>query len=127
MALDRLKSIAHHVTGSSPAPHPFDPLTNAEIEKAVQTVRMHHAKLNFNAVTLREPPKKEMLQWLEKPPQTPRPARVADVIAIAPGGKVCEGLVDLENETIIKWEALEGVQPLVYSLTASNVAIYLTN
>jgi primary-amine oxidase len=113
MALDRLKSVAQHVTGTTPTPHPFDPLSNAEIETAVQIVRKEHGKLYFNAITLWEPRKKEMLKWIENPASTPRPTRVADVVAIVPGGKVCEGLVDLKGGKLLKWEALEGVQPLV--------------
>ena len=115
MALDRLKSVSQHLTGGAP-PHPFDPLSNAEIESAVQVLRKAHGKLAYNAVTLWEPRKKEMLKWIEDPTNTPRPARVADVVAIAPGGKVVEGLVDLKSGKILKWDTLEGVQPLVGSL-----------
>ena len=113
MALDRLKSVAQHVAGTGPPPHPFDPLSNAEIEKAVSIIRSAHGKLFYNAVTLREPPKKQMLKWLENSSSTPRPTRVADVVALAPGGAVFDGLVDLEAGKITKWEKLEGVQPLV--------------
>jgi primary-amine oxidase len=111
MALDRLKSVSQHLTGTPP--HPFDPLSNAEIEKAVSIIRSVHGKLFYNAVTLREPKKKEMLKWLENPSSSPRPIRVADVVALAPGGGVFDGLVDLEEGKVIKWEKLEGVQPLV--------------
>jgi primary-amine oxidase len=113
MALDRLKSVAQHVTGTAPPPHPFDPLSNAEIESAAQIVGKQHGKVYYNAITLYEPRKKEMLKWLEDPEHTPRPKRVADVVVIAPGGKVFDGLVDLEKGDILKWEQLEGVQPLV--------------
>jgi len=113
MALERLKSVAQHVAGTGPLPHPFDPLSNAEIEKAVSIIRGAHGKLFYNAVTLREPPKKQMLQWLENPSAIPRPTRVADVVALAPGGAVFDGLVDLESGKITKWEKLDGVQPLV--------------
>jgi primary-amine oxidase len=113
MALDRLKSVAQHVTGTTPSPHPFDPLSNAEIETAVSIIRKEHSKLHYNAVSLWEPRKQEMLKWLEDPAHTPKPSRIADVVAIAPGGKVYDGLVDLKEGKIIKWEALEGVQPLV--------------
>jgi primary-amine oxidase len=113
MALDRLKSVAHHVSGSSPPTHPFDPLSNAEIETAVKIISKAHGKLHFNAVTLREPRKQQMLKWLEDPANTPTPSRIADVVAIAPGGKVYDGLVDLKEGKIVKWESLEGVQPLV--------------
>jgi primary-amine oxidase len=113
MALDRLKSVADHVAGTRSPPHPFDPLSNAEIETAAHIIRKEHGKVHYNAITLLEPPKKEMLKWLEDPARTPRPARIADVVAIAPGGKVYDGLVNLEEGKITKWTALEGVQPLV--------------
>ncbi len=113
MALDRLKSVAQHVSGSCPPPHPFDPLSNAEIESAVRLISQAHGKVHFNAVTLREPRKQQMLKWLENPATTPTPSRVADVVAIAPGGKVYDGLVDLNEGKIVKWESLKGVQPLV--------------
>jgi primary-amine oxidase len=112
MALDRLKSVAHHFTGTTP-PHPFDPLSNAEIETAVSIIRKEHGRLSYNAVTLWEPRKKEMLRWLEDPEHTPRPTRVADVVAIGKGSKVYDGLVDLKEGKIVKWEPVEGVQPLV--------------
>jgi primary-amine oxidase len=113
MALDRLKSVAQHVAGTTSPPHPFDPLSNAEIETAVQIVRKEHGKVHYNAITLLEPRKKEMLKWLEDPARTPRPTRIADVVAIVPGGKVYDGLVNLEEGKVMKWTALEGVQPLV--------------
>ena len=43
----------------------------------------------------------------------PRPRRVADVVAIATGGKVYDGLVDLKEGKIVKWGSTDGVQPLV--------------
>lgn len=113
MALDRLKSVAHHVSGTTSPPHPFDPLSNAEIERAAQIIRKEHGKVHYNAITLLEPRKKEMLKWLESPGHSPRPARMADVVAIAPGGKVYDGLIDLKEGKIARWTELEGVQPLV--------------
>ena len=113
MAVNRLKSIAQQVTGITPPPHPFDPLSNAEIETSVQILRKEHGKLQYNAITLHEPRKKEMLRWLADPEHTTRPVRIADIVAIAPGGKVFDGLVNLAEGKIIKWEHTQGVQPLV--------------
>lgn len=113
MALNRLSSVAQHISGSSPPPHPFDPLSNAEIEQAVSIVRSAHGKLHYNAVTLLEPRKELMLRWLADPASVERPSRVADVVAIAPGGGVFDGLVDLKEGKVIKWEKMDGVQPLV--------------
>jgi primary-amine oxidase len=117
MALDRLRSVAQHVAGTTPPPHPFDPLTNSEIETAVEIIRKEHGQLFYNAVTLWEPRKKQMMKWLEDPQHNLRPSRVADVVAIAKGGKVYDGLVDLEEGKIVKWESLDGVQPLVGALS----------
>lgn len=113
MALDRLRSVAQHVTGNTSPAHPFDPLSNSEIETAVQIIRKEHGQLFYNAVTLWEPRKKEMMLWLADPQHIPRPSRVADVVAIARGGKVYDGLVDLKEGKIVNWESLDGVQPLV--------------
>ena len=116
MVLDRLKQVAQHVTGTTPTPHPFDPLSAAEIEKAVELINKEHGPLYYNAVTVWEPRKAEMLAWLADPDHTNRPHRVADVVAIKRGGTVYDGLVDLDEDKILKWESTEGVQPLVRTL-----------
>lgn len=113
MAVDRLKSMTQQMTGVTEPAHPFDPLTNEEIEKAVLTIQGEHGKLHYNAVTLWEPRKREMMAWLADTSNVPRPKRIADVVAIGKGSTVWEGLVDLAQGKILKWESLEGVQPLV--------------
>ena len=113
MVLERLKQVAQHVAGTAPPPHPFDPLSGSEIESAVALIRQEHGSLYYNAVTLWEPRKAEMLAWLADPEHTVRPHRVADVVAIGKGSKVYDGLVDLDEQKIVKWEYTEGVQPLV--------------
>lgn len=54
-----------------------------------------------------------MVKWLEHRSAATKPPRVADVTVIAPGGKVGDGLVDLRSKKIIKWEWVEGMQPIV--------------
>jgi primary-amine oxidase len=100
-------------TQTDELPHPFDPLSLAEIETAITAVKKAHGDVYFNVVSLHEPRKVEMTAWLEKPDTEPRPARIADVVVIVPGGKVYDGLVDLKDASIIKWEHMEGVQPIV--------------
>ena len=114
MVLDRLKQVAQHVAGTLPQPHPFDPLSAAEIETAVSIVRKEHSSLYYNAVTLHEPRKAAMMAWLADPDHAPRPHRVADIVAIGRGSKVFDGLVDLVEGKILRWESAEGVQPLVW-------------
>ena len=113
MSLDRLKQVAQHVTGTTPSPYPFDPLSASEIERATSVVRQEYGSLYFNAVTLWEPRKSDMLAWLADPQHTVRPPRVADVVAIGKGSRVYDGLVDLDAGKIVRWELTEGVQPLV--------------
>lgn len=113
MALDRLKQVAQQLVGTAPRPHPFDPLSPSEIEKAVALVRQEYGSLYYNAVTTWEPRKAEMLAWLADPDHKPRPPRVADVVATTRGSKVYDGLVDLDEGRIVKWEYMEGVQPIV--------------
>lgn len=113
MVLNSLKQVAHQVGGATPLPHPFDPLSASEIEKAAAIVTKEHGSLWFNAIAAFEPRKAEMLRWLADPDHSPRPHRVADVVATAKGSKVYDGLVDLNEEKIIKWEYTAGVQPIV--------------
>lgn len=113
MVLDRVKQVASHLTGQTGPPHPFDPLSESEIEKAVAIIRKEHDGLFFNAVTLWEPRKAEMMGWLSDPKNAPRPHRVADVVAIGKGSKVYDGVVDLTEGRVVSWKLTEGVQPLV--------------
>lgn len=98
---------------AKPDLHPFDPLTAREIEAAISIVKKAHGDVLFNVVSLHEPRKAEMMKWLHDSANLPKPARVADVVVIAPGGKVYDGLIDLQDGYITKWELLEGLQPIV--------------
>lgn len=93
--------------------HPFDPLSLEEIETVITSVKKAHGDVFFNVVSLHEPRKAEMGAWLAAPEKSPRPARVADVVVIAPGGKVFDGLVDIKTASIKHWEQLDGLQPIV--------------
>lgn len=99
---------------SDSVPHPLDPLVLEEIQSAIGIVKKAHGdEVFFNVVSLHEPRKAEMTKWLADSVNVPRPARIADVVVIAPGGKVYDGLVDLAAGKITKWELLEGLQPIV--------------
>lgn len=114
MILDRLKKLTQQVSPTPPEPHPFDPLSTAEIDAVTALVRAEHGtSLNFNAVTLYEPRKAEMLKWLADVEASPRPARAADVVAISPDGKVFDGIVNLDEKKITSWQHTPGVQPLI--------------
>ena len=98
----------------APLPHPFDPLSKEEIETAISVVKKAHGDdLLFNVVSLQEPRKAEMTAWLENPTSAARPVRIADAVVIASDGKVYDGLVDLQKGSIVSWEVLDGLQPIV--------------
>lgn len=113
MVLDRLKQIASQVSNMISPPHPLDPLSSLEIEVATSLLRKEKGQLYYNAVTLLEPKKAQMLPWLSDPEHSQRPARIADVVAISPEGKLMEGHVDLTEEKILSWEHTPNVQPLI--------------
>ncbi|KKY33421.1 putative peroxisomal copper amine oxidase [Diaporthe ampelina] len=94
-------------------PHPFDPLSLEEIETVITSVKKAQGDVFFNVVSLHEPRKAEMSAWLADPEKSPRPVRIADVVVIARGGKVFDGLVDIKTATIKHWEQLDGVQPII--------------
>jgi primary-amine oxidase len=72
--------------------------------------------LNFRVITLKEPPKHDMLDYLDRQhrqqPIGPAPTRCArvEVIAKVPGGKpgLYDILVDLDNSSIMRKKKLEG-------------------
>ncbi|THY34949.1 hypothetical protein D6D01_01730 [Aureobasidium pullulans] len=113
MVLERVKQMSAQLTGQLPPPHPLDPLSSSEIKEAVAIVRKEYSDVFFNAVTLWEPRKKEMMAWLASPETVQRPHRVADIVAIGRGSKVFDGTVDLEEKKVLSWELTEGVQPLI--------------
>lgn len=110
-------------------PYPFDPLSESEIEAVVGVIRKHpkcqetNHQVKFNAVTLWEPRKVEMLAWLADPQHAARPRRVADVVIKIQNGErtvLVDALVDLEEGRVVDWqESKEGVQPLVCCVFSS--------
>ena len=113
MVLERIKQMAQHVSNVVAPPHPFDPLSALEIEVAVSILRAEYGKLFYNAVTLLEPPKAEMLPWLSDPDHSPRPKRIADIVVINTEGKLHDGQIDLGEKKVLKWSHTPGVQPLI--------------
>lgn len=98
------------------SPHPLDPLTSEEIQTAVSIVRAKSEEnLHFNIVSLHEPRKAELAPWLAARSSSLKPGRMADVCVIAPGGKVADIIVDLGSGTILSWDWVEEVQPIVSS------------
>jgi primary-amine oxidase len=91
--------------------HPFDPLTPDEVYRAAGIVRPHFGSQepNYRVITLQEPAKKEMIQFLESEHggqpndyTPPRRARV-EIVARLPEEEnaLFELLVDLDHDNIV--------------------------
>jgi primary-amine oxidase len=94
----------------SSIPHPLDPLSKAEFEKARQCIiaaRGSDVVIKFRAIYREEPPKRELVPYLDAEhsggitPSTPRPARLAmvhyDVVGSDKSHEYTHSVVDLSS------------------------------
>jgi primary-amine oxidase len=95
---------------STMPPHPFDPLTPDEISRAAAIVRPHFGQqqdVNFRVITLQEPPKKDMILFMESSNPKDRPTRHARVdVVVETADKeekfaLFELLVDLDQGKVV--------------------------
>ncbi|KAJ6021095.1 hypothetical protein N7540_006599 [Penicillium herquei] len=102
------------------SPHPFDPLSPGEIIQAANIVReaLPQHVPNFRVITLQEPPKHEMIKFLDqynlntKPLPPTRTARVQVTIRSETGvSELVELLINLDQGIISKKEHLPGKHP----------------
>ncbi len=100
-------------TGAATVRHPLEPLTVAELERAVALVRGEGRltdRARFPTVALHEPPKAAVLGFAEGDPIP----RAADVVVLDKGtGQTFEVIVDLEQGAIRSWEEIPDAQPPV--------------
>ncbi|KAK3996251.1 copper amine oxidase [Cladorrhinum sp. PSN332] len=82
-------------------PHPFDPLTPKEIQLTADILQHHvaGADIVFRVITLQEPPKNEMVPFLDQEHTIPPPARTAKVHAYV-NKAFMEFKVNLDIKTI---------------------------
>lgn len=102
-----------HIGQTDTLYHPLHPLSASEIEDVVSIVRREHGQVYFNTVTLLEPPKSELLEWLSNPEGAQKPHRQADVVVISPQWKLYDGHVSLTDGRIISWEHTPDIQRLI--------------
>lgn len=116
MVLNRLEQLSKQVDASASPPHPFDPLSATEIERAADIVRAVHSDkdIYFNTITVQEPRKEEMKAWLANPTAASRPRRKAEVVVISKlTTRSFDAIVDLESSRIELWIELENQQPII--------------
>lgn len=121
--MDRLRQFATQVTSAGsppPAPaHPLDPLSPPEIKYVTNLIKDEFSgrSINFNTVTLKEPPKKVYYNWKEK--NGPLPPRMAYFVVIEQDvTAIQEGVIDIPSGKVIHFKQTEGVQPI---LTAADL------
>ena len=94
-------------------PHPLDPLSAPEIERAWQIVQAERAlgpRVRAIFIMLHEPPKKAVLA--NRPGDAVE--RAAFVVLIDSGaGKTYEAVVSLSQSRVLSWEHVPGVQPAI--------------
>ncbi|CAH0023596.1 unnamed protein product [Clonostachys rhizophaga] len=103
---------------AAPRHHPFDPLTPEEISRAARIVHPHFGGQtpNFRVITLQEPPKQQMIAYLDKEhrkqPIGQVPTRCARVEVVITGPKqnnnLFELFVDLDDNKVFEKKHLEG-------------------
>ncbi|KAJ3499515.1 hypothetical protein NLG97_g268 [Lecanicillium saksenae] len=99
-------------------PHPFDPLTPEEISRASKVARPHFGgqQPNFRVVTLLEPSKKQMIQYLENEHQNKpieeTPVRYARIEVVVQGNRgenqLFELIVDLDSDKVVQKQHHQG-------------------
>jgi primary-amine oxidase len=92
-------------------PHPLAPLTEQELQAAVQTLQ-REGKLSGNTrlhfLGLREPLKDAVLAWQ---PPTPLPREAFAVLYDYAANQASEAVVNLETRALASWKPVPGVQP----------------
>ena len=125
MTIQKEASLPNRHTGIDSAmlsslPHPLDPLSTAEFEKARQCIisaRGDDVIIRFRAIYLEEPPKNELVIFLETEhstgidSHTPRPARLAmvlyDVLRSDKSHEYTHSIVDLSSGTENKHRVID--------------------
>ena len=89
--------------------NPLDGLTAQEHWKVFEALKASGrltSKARFSGVSLREPPKAEILAW--KPGQ---PFRREALAIVRQDKKTYEAIVDVQTRKVVSWKLLEGIQP----------------
>jgi primary-amine oxidase len=102
------------------AAHPLDPLSSDEIKIIAASIKKYALAqdipfLRFNVITLKEPPKKELLAYDADPTSPPSfPRQAFCILQTPPKSGALEAVVTLGTDaaTVVSWEIKEGVQPL---------------
>lgn len=119
--MERLTQLSSHLTlSTAPPSHPLDPLTPAELAEAVKIIKTNYAdrKLSFNTVSLKEPTKATMNEWLKDPSHhVPREVYFVLIETGKPG--LIDGHLSLTDGQVKLFNHLKDCQPII---TAADLA-----
>jgi primary-amine oxidase len=109
-------------------PHPLDPLTATELERAVEIIRSTGRTVHFASVDLHEPSKHAVREWGERKLTADRaiPPREARAIVRDPvNRRTSVVVVSLETGSIVAWNDIPGVQPglMAHEYTGAEAAV----
>jgi len=93
--------------------HPLDSLTADEIQATTKVLRAHPAfpeGAQFVMMTVKEPAKNAVLAYA---PGAPIARHSFSVLLDARGNRTFEAVVDVKAGTVVSWNQIKGVQPLV--------------
>jgi primary-amine oxidase len=96
-----------------PTPHPLDPLSATEIERAWEIVRTERAlgpRVRVIFIMLHEPAKKIVLE--HRPGDSVERAAFVVLVDSVPG-KTYEAVVSLSERRVLSWEHVPGAQPAI--------------
>ncbi len=102
---------------SSP-PHPLEQLSEDEVHQITSIVRKEKSEMNFvfNTITLKEPPKNDMLSylgWTTKKGTITIEREALVVIVEKPSMKCYEGIISLTHAKLKDWKHIPNVQPML--------------
>jgi primary-amine oxidase len=91
------------------AQHPLDGLTASEHWSVFETLKASghvDSSARYSGITLREPPKAEVLAWKQG-----QPFRREALVIVRQGKQTFEAVVDVRGQKVISWRELKGIQP----------------
>jgi len=94
--------------------HPLNPLSAAEINAVVAAIKAapeYKNNLRFTEISLREPPKDQVWQFVLNGSSVQQP-RQADV-TLLDGVHVIESVVDLPQKKVLSWQPIQGAHGMV--------------
>ncbi len=93
------------------ARHPLDELSAAKYWKVFEALKASgrvNAETRYSGITLREPPKAEVLKW-----KRGEPFRREALVVVKQGAQAVETVVDVAKQAVVSWKEMKNAQPAI--------------